>query len=112
MEITSPNQIVVESSDRQDEIPVGGSDADVELDTDQFIITSREAPVAENPPLARTPDSMGNVEPIQTDSIIDPIVLGQLEEDNPLKRSFLFCQLVSWHWPLGHPIPNGCIVIV
>lgn len=29
-----------------------------------------------------------------------------------LKRGFLFCQLVRWPWPLGHPIPNVYFVIV
>ncbi|RHN60111.1 hypothetical protein MtrunA17_Chr4g0021821 [Medicago truncatula] len=84
MEITSANQLVVESSDRQDEMPTGGSDAEIEQDADQFIMTSREAPIAENLMSVHDPNSMGDVEPVQTDSRIDPVVLGQLEEANPL----------------------------
>lgn len=84
MEITSPNQLVVESSDRQDEMPAGGSDAEMELDTDQLIMASRETPAAEIPTPIRAPNSMGDAEPVQTDSLMDPVVLSQLEEANPL----------------------------
>lgn len=81
MEITSPNQLVVESSDRQDEMPAGGSDAEMELDTDQLIMASRETPAAEIPTPIRAPNSMGDAEPVQTDSLMD---LSRLEEANPL----------------------------
>ncbi|KEH26148.1 Ulp1 protease family, carboxy-terminal domain protein [Medicago truncatula] len=79
LEIISPNHMVVDSSDHQGEGLEEGSDMGVDLDADQFIVTPREDPIAENPPLTHY-----NAEPSQHDPTSIPTNLSQLEESNPL----------------------------
>ncbi|RHN51714.1 hypothetical protein MtrunA17_Chr6g0471911 [Medicago truncatula] len=85
MEITSPNQPGIESSDHQDqEMPTRDSDVEPEGNAYQFIIASRDDNIVASPISAHGPNPMVDVVPVQDNAVISQVDLDQLEEANPL----------------------------